>query len=89
MVLGVRAFYVNGISSSLSFSSILLTTRNQTLDDLAIGHALGSQPLNTTIGATKLRFRIIDGEFVDGDLKKVGFGLESEVRGLRKGDVVT
>lgn len=89
VVLGARAFDMNGISSSTSFSSILLTTRNQTLDDLATGYALGSQPLNKAIGATKLRFGIIGGKGVNGESeRKVGFGLDSEVTALTKGDVV-
>ena len=57
VVVGLRAYIINGYSASASFSTILLTTRNDDLDKIAQGHWLGSQPLAEELQGLKLRVR--------------------------------
>lgn len=87
MVFGIWAFSENGIISDLFFAIILFTTRNQSLDDLAKGYTLGSQPLDKMIGKTRLRFGLLESENIGRGVerrveRRVGFGLESEVSAL-------
>ncbi|KAI9164065.1 formylmethionine deformylase-like protein [Paramyrothecium foliicola] len=55
VVIGGLAFHNNGFSASTSFSSILLSTRNQQLDALTEKHSLLPRlPLDTELAKTKL-----------------------------------
>ncbi|KAK0724284.1 hypothetical protein B0H67DRAFT_550094 [Lasiosphaeris hirsuta] len=70
----------NGISSSTSFSTVMLTTRNPDLDELAVGHWLGAKPLPGDINGVRLRF---------GMLKQgghPGFGVEGGVVSLKESE---
>ncbi len=92
MAVGARALWHNGVVSSTSFSTAVLTTRNPQLDALLGGstraaarHALGAQPLDSRVGRLRLRFGYIDrgtGSSEDWALQ-AGFGLEGTVQPLR------
>lgn len=84
---GLQSLLTNGYSAGASFSSILLTTRNPDLDNLAQGHCLGARPFAKDVGQTVLRFGVLKSQPCD---KKVGghaaFGLRDDVRMLKKGE---
>jgi len=80
-VAGCSAYITNGVSHGTSFSTILTTTRNKSLDVLAKGHTLGVVPLDKAIAATTLRFGLLAG----ADAEVPGFGLDHEVRPMGKG----
>lgn len=83
-LLGLRAFLLNGVNCDTTFSTILLTTRNPDLDQIAEGHCLGAQPLSKDISGLKLRFGVLNG----ADAKHAAFGVENSVSHLTKGDQV-
>ncbi|KAF4631466.1 hypothetical protein G7Y89_g6667 [Cudoniella acicularis] len=86
VVIGLRAYYLNGVSHNSSFSSIVSTTRNSTLDELMKGHSLGSEPLDKDISGTKLQFGVLVGtEREKGGLRRLGFGVPDEVMPLVRG----
>ncbi|KAL2841936.1 hypothetical protein BJX68DRAFT_270877 [Aspergillus pseudodeflectus] len=62
VAVGFLAMHRNGVSQDTLFSTVLLTTRNPELDDLAIGHCLGSDKISDAIGEVKLRFGQIEGD---------------------------
>ncbi|KAI1806498.1 hypothetical protein F4811DRAFT_132375 [Daldinia bambusicola] len=76
---GFVALMKNGYTSSLSFSTVLLTTRNPDLDRLSMGNTLGAQPLPTRIRATKLQFGTLAPE---GSEPHAGFGVDGTVAPL-------
>lgn len=82
---GLRAQLVNGVSHGTSFSSIMCSTRNKTLDELTKGYSLAALPLDKSIKNTELKFGLFketgNGQ---GIVKRVGFGLVSEVETLEK-----
>lgn len=91
VMLGLRAVWLNGVCHDTSFSSIMSTTRNHCLDELSLGHSLGSTPIPSTTKNVKLRF----GELkqaqvsVKGQLvTRAAFGGESEIATLKKGQVI-
>lgn len=80
----------NGVAHSSTFSAIVLTTRNEELDELSQGHSLGATPLDENVAGVKLRF----GELLQhrqretgmsGSAAHVGFGTEQNVSAMRKG----
>ncbi|KAK4198222.1 hypothetical protein QBC40DRAFT_205317 [Triangularia verruculosa] len=73
LALGAFAVKRNGLISSTAFSTIMLTTRNPDLDDLAAGRWLGSTPLSNDIAKVRLRFGHVRDR--DGDVH-AGFGLD-------------
>jgi hypothetical protein len=82
VVIGFLALHENGVSQSVSFSNMLLTTRNPELDNLADGHCLGSFGLDKEVGQTKLRFGEIEGS---EQYKRAAFGTKDSVTALSKG----
>ncbi|EPE08740.1 hypothetical protein F503_04327 [Ophiostoma piceae UAMH 11346] len=94
LFVGVRALLHNGVVSSTSFSSILLTTRNPQLHDKLIQGAgaeachpmtsytrsLGAQPIDRDIGELRLRFGYIDN---GSGAPQAGFGVEDTVQPFR------
>ena len=78
VALGLWAMYDNGVSHSMSFSSLVATTRNPTLDNLFVGEGLGADPMSENVLREKLRFGVLQ----DGH---VGFGLAEEVLPLKGG----
>ncbi|ROV96276.1 hypothetical protein VMCG_07704 [Cytospora schulzeri] len=84
---GVQALLANGYSANASFSTILLTTRNEDLDYVARGHCLGESPMDKSLGRTMLRYGILNSQAADGSkVPHAAFGLSSDVRTLRKGE---
>jgi hypothetical protein len=84
VLIGFHAYTVNGIASDSSFSSILMTTRNEDLDTLIRGHGLGAQPLPDVIADVKLRFGVIGGRGPGGG--HVAVWLANTVSALKKGE---
>ena len=82
LVVGIWAFYTNGVSHSTSFSAILLTTRNMGLDEISEGHSLGVFPLDPDLGSTRLKF---GGVQIEGKWNRAAFGRENEVLDLKVG----
>ncbi|KAL0262041.1 hypothetical protein SLS55_003476 [Diplodia seriata] len=95
VLVGARAYAVNGFSApgapTASFSSVLLTTRNQDLDRLVEGRCLPRQPAlggDRELGKTKLRYGVLAAKekSVAGQ-EHAAFGFVGTVKTLRKGDV--
>lgn len=84
--IGMRALIVNGVSHETSFSSIMCSTRNETLDHITAGSSLATVPLSKEVEKTKLRFGLLNGNGESqGLVKRVGFGVSNEVETLKKG----
>ena len=85
MAVGVRAIISNdGVAVDRSgFLRVLMTTRNPTLDTIVRGRERGEDYMQKEIQGT----RVMLGEIVRGPYSittgRVGFGLETEVAGLR------
>lgn len=92
VIVGFLALHENGVSQGTAFSSVLVTTRNSELDQLAVGHCLGRDPIGKEIGEVRLRF----GEIVEGagagsgagerEYRHAAFGMKWSVTGLSKGE---
>ncbi|KAI9675957.1 MAG: hypothetical protein M1829_003195 [Trizodia sp. TS-e1964] len=96
---GMAAIRSNGISSDTSFSRIMVTTRNATLDQLSVGACLGGDPFPKALTQVRLRFGVLredDGEEAEesGSARGVlygarvqhcAFGTEAETRDVVKG----
>lgn len=85
LVVGGFSLIGNGITSDTTFSKILVTTRNHTLDRLVTayeGVCLGGDPFPEELEATQLMFGVIDG----GARKHAAFGTAEEVIPIRRGD---
>jgi hypothetical protein len=83
MMFGWYMLFVNGVNSDMSFSQILVTTRNSTLDNICAGAGLGGETISDTILKTKLKY----GELVHEPDEMGGnhaFGLEEEVTRPKK-----
>ncbi|PMD39349.1 hypothetical protein L207DRAFT_491356 [Hyaloscypha variabilis F] len=101
VVVGLCSLHFNGASHSISFSSILATTRNLDLDSLTHGSSLGALPLKKDIKKAKLKF----GPLLDRSEMQIehagkenrlsgvqnpphiAFGLEASVGQLIKGEI--
>lgn len=90
---GLRALWMNGVSHESSFFSIVATTRSAFLDQLTLGHSLGTESPSESILKTKLRFGVLNGS-IEGEhdtsnkLVRAGFGSEMEVNSFKKGQVI-
>ncbi|KAI1850290.1 hypothetical protein JX266_004148 [Neoarthrinium moseri] len=88
--IGLHALQVNGVSHGSSFSTIVQTTRNHTLDKLSTGKELGVERLDREFGKTKLRFGVLYPDDTKDDAgsrtenEHVAFGLSREVNPLLK-----
>ncbi|KAH6972464.1 hypothetical protein BKA56DRAFT_635454 [Ilyonectria sp. MPI-CAGE-AT-0026] len=82
---GGAALWSNGVISSSSFSTMLLTTRNPDLDKLAEGYSLGADPLSEEVGELKLKFGSLDSW---KSSKHAGFGLDGTVSTITKGEIL-
>jgi hypothetical protein len=63
VLIGLKSLFDNGVSMKSGFLSILATTRNPTLDELAHGACLGADPMPEGLQNVKVRF----GEVVGND----------------------
>ena len=66
-VLGLFAYFSNGVSHDNSFSSIVCTTRDIHLSKLNAHERLGALPLEKKVGRTKMKFDV-------GDMAEAGRG---------------
>ena len=90
IVVGLVALYLNGVSYRTSFSTIVATTRNDELDEIMIGSSLGADPMCRDVMLTRLKFgfyskdpsEMIQGANEGMSDKRVGFGLETQIRPL-------
>jgi hypothetical protein len=91
IVVGIWSIYQNGVASGTTFSRIMVTTRNPTLDKLSVGACLGGDPLGKELQRTKLRFGVLleddrgvgdTGSF--GRIEHCAFGTEHETKEIVK-----
>ena len=66
----------NEIAGELSFSQILVTTRNPTLDEISEGAGLGGIYITDRVKKVKVRYGKLVGT------GQVGFGTENEIHSL-------
>jgi len=88
VVVGCLSIWQNGMCSDTTFSKILVTTRNRTLDRLVKGHpgvALGGSPMPKELEKTELMFGLVDDE--GGTAKHTAFGLEEETVTMQRKEV--
>ena len=83
---GFIAMIQSGVSMDVGFVSVLATTRNETLDQLAKGSCLGAKGQSRdALGEASVRF----GELIDPTngmrRRHAAFGLQGEVGSLEKG----
>lgn len=78
VVLGSSMLYTNGVTGQLSFSQVLVTTRNPTLDRISQGAELGGKYITDQVQKVKVRY----GKLVQ--IESVGFGTEDEIQSLSK-----
>lgn len=80
VVIGGFSCITNGYSASMSFSSIIFTTRNPDLDRLSEGRCLPTLPLGKKLGKTKLRYGLLKSDGAAGDHEHAAFGLAGTIR---------
>ncbi|KAF3401870.1 hypothetical protein F1880_009736 [Penicillium rolfsii] len=86
VIVGLLALFENGVSQSTAFSSVLVTTRNPELDQLAVGHCLGRDPIGKEIGEARLQFGEMVGVGAGGrEYRHAAFGMKWSVTALSKG----
>lgn len=85
---GLDALFANRYSAATTFSSILLTTKNVDLNDLARGHCLGERPVAQEVGRRRLRYGILRSQANDAAVKgsHACFGFADDVRELKRGE---
>jgi hypothetical protein len=92
---GLRAMFVNGVSHSMSFSTIVAVTRNSTLDNLLVGNSLGAEPMIKDVMAKKLMFGVLrhdlqrDKSGMNSEVDHASFGLCEEVVRIRRGHAIS
>jgi hypothetical protein len=83
---GCVMLLINGVDADLSFSQVLVTTRNASLDKLSYGSCLGGATISGELRKTRLKFGELNGGFYeDSGYYHACFGLENEITQLRKG----
>jgi hypothetical protein len=85
---GAWSIHLNGVASDTQFSRIMVTTRNPTLDKLAVGACLGGDPFPKELRETKLRFGVLlEDDVREGPLGRVEhctFGAVGETKEIQK-----
>jgi hypothetical protein len=79
VLLGSCMLYMNGVAGDLSFSQVLVTTRNPTLDKISEGAGLGGRFITDRVQKVKVRYGKVVGT------EGVGFGKEGEIQPLTQG----
>ena len=93
IITGIIALWSNGFCSDTTFSKIMVTTRNPTLDKLVRsypGVALGGDPMPKELEKTQLRFGVNQkpsGEEGTPLLMHTAFGLAKETGPINRHDV--
>ena len=77
VIIGCYTLANNGVDANMSFSQVLVTTRNRTLDDHCSGAWKGGEYIPKSVLATRLRYGEVR-ERVSG-LTHPAFGLDSEI----------
>jgi hypothetical protein len=78
IVVGAYMLWDNGVDADMSFSQVLVTTRNRSLDQVCAGANLGGDQITEELKDTQLRFGMLQ----MGDSSHPCFGLEGEVAPL-------
>jgi len=75
LILGSVMLYTNGVVGQLTFSQVLVTTRNPTLDEISEGAGLGGEYITDRVRRAKVKY---------GKLSptEVGFGMDDQVQSL-------
>ncbi|TGZ78341.1 hypothetical protein EX30DRAFT_343242 [Ascodesmis nigricans] len=98
ILFGASSILGNGMTSDITFSKIMVTTRNPSLDNLVRsypGAALGGDPVPKALERQKLRFGVIENAYgKDGvavatgvEIKHTAFGLVGEVGEIGQSDI--
>ena len=95
---GMYTIWHEGTTFSVGFSRIMVTTRNETLDDISRGACLGNDPFPEELMRTRLRFGVLNepdngatdynGQAGLEEWRGAGhcaFGVPAEVGSIRKG----
>lgn len=69
----------NGVDADMSFSQVLVATRNPSLDQICVGANLGGDQITEELKESQLRF----GMLLTGESPHPCFGLEGEINQLR------
>lgn len=85
IIIGGFSYITNGYSASMSFSSIVFTTRNHALDHISEGRCLPALPLGKELGKTKLRYGLLRSDGTGGGHDHAAFGFADTITELRKG----
>jgi hypothetical protein len=93
LLFGAWTIWQDGTTFSVGFSRIMVTTRNQTIDDISRGACLGNNPFPDELMSTQLQFGVLN-EYSEievlgmNGLSEVGhcaFGVPSELSPIVKG----
>jgi hypothetical protein len=80
VIIGCYTLANNGIDASMSFSQVLVTTRNKTLDDRCSGAWEGGEYIPKSLLATRLRYgEVMGGATGASQFPHAAFGLDSEI----------
>lgn len=82
--IGLAALGMNGVASDTSFSTVLLTTRNPSLDRLTAGGCIGGKPLPVELGKLMLKFGELATENSADGVGHTAMGVEGEVSRIRR-----
>jgi hypothetical protein len=86
LMVGLRALVINGVSHRTSFSSIMCSTRSETLDSLTLGPFLAAEPLAKEVLNVRLKFGLLRASKEDpGLIRRAVFGMTDEVDNLVTG----
>jgi hypothetical protein len=77
--LGCYMLFNNGVGADMTFSQVLVTTRNPTLDTLCTGACLGGEYITEELRRVEVKFGELSGE------GHPCFGLSREIIPLKKG----
>ena len=73
----------NGVDAQMSFSQVVVTTRNTTLDDCCYGAWRGGEYISKSLANTELKYGELKSKIVDGSQQvsenHIAFGLNNEV----------
>ena len=87
-LVGTMMLLANGVDSDMSFSQLLVTTRNSTLDSLADGACLGGGAISDEMRQVKLRYgELYTGLQYQGEdelVRHAAFGLNDEIVSLSR-----
>lgn len=90
IVVGIKSFLDNGVSMKIGFLSIMTTTRNPTLDEVARGVCLGAEGTMDSLVDIKVRFgevqtqQVMNGKTTPREQFHAAFGLQNgEIGDLR------